>query len=657
MKLLIIILMSLIILPMSRADVVELFGQADDTWDAQISPNGENVAVGCNPGGLQSICIFDIETGEQKGFIYPGSEMNIDWFYWGSDRFLVTNVSFWQRAYFDSGLEWLTQRVAISYDLKTKKYAQLMKDVDGFWDHMTDVAAVCENDPERVIMALSYRVGDQYFGVAGQLSKRGLRTDHYRVNLRTGKSKKLRARRASIFQTVFGDDCEPLVDVAFNDQRQEFSVSLAGRSDPIFQYDGADIDPIDVIGLNRDRDALIIRADFDETYGMFTMNLTDGALEPLTYEGASLGRMGIVFDRFSGNIAGFRATDHLEQHLYIDEDLRALQRLVEGALPDHIARVTSFSRDRTYYTVAAEALGKPVQHFFFDKQLNQLSPLGSVAPQLEGRSLGNILPISYPARDGITIPGYVTLPPGATLEDGPFPMVVLPHGGPEARDTAAFDWWPQAYASAGYAVLQPNFRGSAGYGKTFRDAGFGEFGGKMVDDVVDSIAWATDAGLSHPDGVCVVGASYGGYSALMSGLNAPERTGCVVAVAPVTNIVSHMARYSRGSAPYRYWARYAGQNVFSRDAEVQAISPEQRAGEFKVPVLLMHGKEDSVVGIEQSKRFSDAWGNRNGLKFIEMNGEDHYLSTEAARKMVLAESLAFLQRHHPARSNIAGGTE
>ena len=255
--------------------------------------------------------------------------------------------------------------------------------------------------------------------------------------------------------------------------------------------------------------------------------------------------------------SGFSYIDDLPMHTYTDPKLDSLQQALTDILQMNV-RIVSMSTDRSMMTIAAETAGKPIQYFLYDAANSGLEALGNIAPHVAAQETGAVTEFSYDARDGLEISAYLTLPPGKKFEDGPFPVIVMPHGGPEARDYATFDWWPQAYAAAGYAVVQPNFRGSSGYGPDFRDAGFGEFGGKMIDDVVDAIGWAETSGLSKGGSACVLGASYGGYAALMSALRASGKVSCIVAVAPVTDIFAHMTRYGSDSASYKYWERYVG---------------------------------------------------------------------------------------------------
>ena len=298
-------------------------------------------------------------------------------------------------------------------------------------------------------------------------------------------------------------------------------------------------------------------------------------------------------------------------------------------------------------TVRAQSEGKPAQYYLFETNGPAVSPLAEAAPQLKGTVLGSVETVTYTAQDGREIEGYLTLPSGKSRADGPFPLVLLPHGGPEARDTAAFDWWAQAYAAAGYAVLQPNFRGSAGYGQEFRNAGFGEFGGKMITDSLDGAAWAVEQGIAKEDGYCIVGGSYGGYAALQGAVLGGSDVKCAISVNGVTNPFSAVGDAPAGSDAFSYWEDYMGISRFANDEEKKTINPRERAGEIKAAVLLIHGREDTTVEYAQSRALADLIDNRPNFKFVSMKGEDHYLGSRDARQTVLKESLDWLATYMP----------
>ncbi|HRK69093.1 MAG TPA: prolyl oligopeptidase family serine peptidase, partial [Hyphomonas sp.] len=210
----------------------------------------------------------------------------------------------------------------------------------------------------------------------------------------------------------------------------------------------------------------------------------------------------------------------------------------------------------------------------------------------------------------------------------------------------------QFVASRGYVVLQPNFRGSAGFGKAFLDAGRGEWGGKMQDDLTDGMAALDLAGIANKDRACIVGASYGGYAALAGAAFTPDVYKCSIAIAPVSDLNAMLQesrqKYGRDHWVISYWER-AMADGDARRKKLQAISPVNAASQVNVPVLLIHGSDDTVVPISQSEQMDRALrAARKPVEFVRLKGEDHWLSIADTRLQLLAEVDRFLKTHLPA---------
>ena len=261
-------------------------------------------------------------------------------------------------------------------------------------------------------------------------------------------------------------------------------------------------------------------------------------------------------------------------------------------------------------------------------------------------------PIQYAARDGLNIHGYLTLPPGAADPSG-LPLVVLAHGGPAARDVAGFDWWAQALASRGYAVLQANFRGSTGYGRDFLEAGYGEWGRKMQTDLSDGVRWLAAEGVIDPARVCIFGASYGGYAAMAGLALDSDVYRCGVSVAGVSDLRRMVNREARrdvrkDNQAVRYWNRFMGAARLD-DRALDDLSPAYLAASVDSPLLLIHGRDDTVVPIEQSRVMAQAMRRADKpVEFVELPGEDHWLSRSETRRQMLVETVRFLEANNPA---------
>src|SRR5690606_13015279 len=267
-------------------------------------------------------------------------------------------------------------------------------------------------------------------------------------------------------------------------------------------------------------------------------------------------------------------------------------------------------------------------------------------PLIGEELVGPVSAFEYTAADGLEMDGVLTLPPG--LEPATLPLVVMPHGGPRLHDEVEIDWWAQAFASRGYAVFQPNFRGSSNRDSAFVRAGNGEWGRKMQTDISDGGAALAAQGTVDPARDCIVGASYGGYSALAGVTLQQGLYRCAVAVAPVSDL-GMMYRTDRTES--------GGSAVVTRSLLEQlgprsgfdAVSPRRFAAQADAPILLIHGRDDIVVPFEQSARMADALKDAGRPhRLVELRAEDHWLSRAETRLLMLEEAVAFVQQHNPA---------
>jgi dipeptidyl aminopeptidase/acylaminoacyl peptidase len=306
---------------------------------------------------------------------------------------------------------------------------------------------------------------------------------------------------------------------------------------------------------------------------------------------------------------------------------------------DKSVGVIDESWDRRYYIVHIGSDRDAGTYYRFDVKANQLVALSRQYPKLESRSLATMKPIQYPARDGTEIPGYLTLPSSA--EQGALPTVILPHGGPESRDYWDFDAIPQYLAAKGYAVLQSNFRGSGGYGSDW--SGVGGFRGwrTAVGDITDGAQYLVDEGISDPARVCVVGWSYGGYAALMSGAEEPDRYRCLVSIAGVTDprmLIDQARRFMNKKAVREF--------VGSDDEVIKHGSPLRRASQIQAPVLLFHGDQDLNVSVDHSQKMAKALKRaKKSVEYIEYEDIAHSIFRNDYRVDMLDRIGSFLDAH------------
>ncbi|MBL8647334.1 MAG: S9 family peptidase [Sphingosinicella sp.] len=294
--------------------------------------------------------------------------------------------------------------------------------------------------------------------------------------------------------------------------------------------------------------------------------------------------------------------------------------------------------------VLTEGTGEPPTWWIVDIKSGSAKVLG-VSYTLEPEDVGPVRMFPYKAGDGLEMAGVLTLPPHR--EAKALPVVVLPHGGPAARDYPVFNWWAQAFASRGYAVFQPNFRGSTGLGPDFERAGHGEWGRKMQTDISDGLAELVRQGLVDPKRACIMGASYGGYAALAGVTLQQGLYRCAVSVAGVSDVKRMYITDVRESANDRTLVRSLKAEVGS-GRDLHAVSPVRFAERADAPVLLVHGKDDTVVLYEQSVAMHRALQKAGKpVDLVTLKGEDHWLSRSETRLAMLKAAVEFVERHNP----------
>ena len=325
----------------------------------------------------------------------------------------------------------------------------------------------------------------------------------------------------------------------------------------------------------------------------------------------------------------------------------AHQQVIEAILnayPRSVVQLEDWTDNLSTVTFRTSGHYDSGSWYRYDAADKSRAMLGLERPYIQGQSIGKIETFDYSAADGLEIEGILTLP--ATAEAKNLPVVILPHGGPTSHDEPEFDWWAQAFAARGYAVLQPNFRGSTNRDEAFRRAGDGEWGRKMQTDISDGLAALADKGIVDASRACIVGASYGGYAALAGVTLQNGIYRCAVGVNGVYD-TDEFFRHSftgRSSVASRGAERMLGEGTDRKD-----ISPRHHAGRADAPVLLIHGKDDTVVPYAQSVLMEDALTDAGKqVELITLSGEDHWLSQPETRTAMLRAAVDFVERHNPA---------
>lgn len=350
-------------------------------------------------------------------------------------------------------------------------------------------------------------------------------------------------------------------------------------------------------------------------------------------------------DRNTGRFIGYMLDNG--DRVMLDARSNSRMRAIKKAFPNVHASVRDWSNGLGQMLVHTSGNQDSGSWFFVDLVGSKANSIAFERMAIEPADVGPISTFTYTASDGMEMDAILTLPPGREAKD--LPVIVLPHGGPHSHDEAEFDWWAQAYASRGYAVLQPNFRGSTNRDAAFRRAGYGEWGGKMQTDLSDGLASLAETGMVDASRACIVGASYGGYAALAGVTIQNGLYKCAVAVAPVTDLSlkTKLGLRESGSRTRKMRSRVY-EAILGSGENFDAVSPYRLAGRADAPILLIHGRDDTVVEYVHSTKMADALKDAGKpFEFVELKGEDHWLSTGVTRQQMLEASMAFVMRYNP----------
>jgi len=328
---------------------------------------------------------------------------------------------------------------------------------------------------------------------------------------------------------------------------------------------------------------------------------------------------------------------------WLDETDRAtrIHRALNKAFPGQTISIVSTSHDGLRAIVFVHSDVNPGDYYLFDTQAMKADYFFSASRWIAPQQMHGKEPFAFKARDGVELHGYLTRPGNV----GPYPTVVLPHGGPyEVRDRWNYDWEVQLLANRGYAVLQVNFRGSGGYGMDFESSGYREWGGKMQDDITDATHWAIDNKLADTDRICIFGASYGGYAALMGAVREPKLYRCAIGYAGIYDLD---LMFSSGDIPQSRLGRDYLNKVLGNDvAQLRSRSPAFNAAQIQIPVLLIHGKEDWRADFKQAKTMKAALeANHKEFEWMALSREGHGVYDEETRREVYERILKFLDRY------------
>ena len=614
---------------------VEAFGNLPLVSQPKLSPDGKHIAMIQPLDGRPAVVIYTVGAppGTRPAGVKDSSGViqSAEWA--NNDRLLVfTLVNRKKTGDAESAYG------VLSVDASGGNQVVLLQDSSILRGTATEVSDLDLDDPGHVFMpAIGYTAN-------------GWRNSLYRVDVTTGSREFVRAGNPDTYGWIMdghghvvgrlNETSGPLTD--------HLEVLKGDSWKEIGTYDATGGHSANIAGLSDDGASFV-------HFAVSTASGTDvlTRLDPATGKETALFANpkydvdNTLRDPWTRRVIGATYVDDKSEYQYFDPEMQNLQLGLEAAFPGLSVHAVSWDLTKQKLIVAAEGPTRPLTYYYLDRQTHQATKIAPTYPDLHEADLGQMKSYAYKARDGLEIPAYLTLPPNKAQKN--LPTVIFPHGGPMDRDKLNFDWIAAFLASRGYAVLQPNFRGSSGYGEKFASDGFGQWGLKMQDDVTDGVKKLIADGIADPKRICIVGASYGGYAALEGAVSTPDLYACAVSFAGVSDLRKFLETRANDfgwrSWMIATWYRYIGDRSADK-AKLDEASPALHADRVKCPVLLIHGASDVTVRIDQSEAMRDALlGKGKSVRFVRIDTENHYMELADTRIRFLRETEAFLAQN------------
>jgi dienelactone hydrolase len=642
---------------------VEAFGRIPVIDNVALSPNGRLIAWEDNTTAETVVVIHDLDTSQVRTRVPIDAGVKLRSLDWADDSVVLINLSITHRRR-TNRLETTEYFRTLAVDLATRKSKMLlMEDPERSHVNTAHLLATRTSQPGTVVMATadyldSMRRRPTDSRISGGRSEEGWVYSVFHVDTRTGRGRVAEYGAVNTIDWVLDASGTPVARVDSDPTGERWALLSrqgAGWRSLLELKDG---EQLSIAGLSADGKAVLaIGRNGQANRKLWSIPL-DGSAASVLVEHAGADVAGVVADPLTGmplavRFAGLSA----DERVWLDKKAKARDSALRRSFPGSDVWLVGRSEDFQRVVAGVDAPTRPPVYYLVDFSKGNATVVGEAYPGLSGAKLAEMRQMPYKARDGYEIPAYLTVPAG--VEEKNLPLVVLPHGGPEAHDLWEFDWWAQFLASRGYAVLQPQFRGSTGYGEAHRKAGERQWGALMQDDVTDGVRFLVQSGVVDPKRVCIVGASYGGYAALAGAAFTPELYACAASVNGVTDLPQLIGyvetEYGEESHMFHDVRRQLGRATDVRNVEK---SPARQAAHIQAPVLLMHGVDDTVVPVVHSQIMSDALTRLNKrVKFVKLPGEDHWLSRSETRMRVLTELETFLAEHlKPAANPVASGT-
>ena len=612
-----------------------LLGKLPFISGPRLSPDGQHLAAFVTVNNHTIVGIFDLAAGTNK-LLNAGEKLDMRWFRWaGNDRLLISvgKMVPWY------GEDALQTRLVV-HEISSDKIRFIGGKEEGL--EGDDILWV---DPEGKSILLSYQATIYDYPSVSS------------IDLATNRSKLVVPARPDLWDWYADDKGVVRAGLIFSDNNWKM-IYREKDGDNFRTVVKADMKDREAgcifyrIYQATDEGYCIMRNDATSRDALYRYNFATRQRGALVFEAPNVNVDDFDTKFDSADLLGAWYTDSRPRVHWFDPAIAEVQASIEkavtSAMGDRSATIASYSRDHSRMLIHVGGSGDPGRYYVFDTEDGTMKLFAQSNEKLKTTQLVSTTYTRYKARDGLELPAYVTMPPGRTPKN--LPLIILPHGGPyDVRDDGTYDAEVQFLANRGYVVLQPEYRGSGGYGEEFDKKGQGQWGRAMQDDLDDGMDWLAKQGTIDPKRVCIVGSSYGGYAAMWGAIRNPERYRCAASFAGVSDLNRQLKYSNKFFRSQRYkddWRRTVqGEATF----DLGTVSPLLTVDRLTVPMLLVHGDDDQRVPYKQSKLMADALAKAGkNYEFITLKGEGHGFSSDANMQLWLDKLDAFLAKYNPA---------
>jgi dipeptidyl aminopeptidase/acylaminoacyl peptidase len=628
------------------------FARLPAVQTATVSPSGQKIAM--LGGGIAERVITISPVDGQAAVTIPLGAVDVNGIRWASDAYLIATVRIFdsQKNFSDGRTYSYNMQRDIVFDMQGKIVGLLLDGAN--WSSLATTRPILgdiEGDKPAVVM-FSVDAGSGAEASSSRIKQKN--ADYvwalYRVDVASGKGRV--TERGSEGTVLYAVDRAGEARVRIDHEKGQASIFARGKRAAVWSL--IDKSPqssrsVVFLGYSDPEDAIYLFSETDGGARIVRRSLADGA-ETVVGPAKASPAADLLWDIRAGlPVAIVTGGGDRPEYQWLDPKLGAIHAKLSRGLKGRHVQFVSWSKDMSRIVLRADSPSHAPAWFLYEPATNQASPIGEEYPELAGAAFGKTNWISYKAKDGLQEYAYLTVP--ANLAPGvKAPLIVMPHGGPASRDEFGFGWWEQFLVSRGYAVLQPQFRGSAGFGGDFERAGFNEWGGKMQSDLIDAVDAVSDPAVDSKR-VCIVGASFGGYAALHGATMRPDRYRCAISVngvSDLTSMLGHAKIYSGGdSEEIRYLRDVIGDSRNTPET-LNDASPYHRVGGRTSPTLLIYAANDTTVPPEQSTMMVTALTNAGAPhRVVVLDGDDHYFSSSKSRLQTLEATEAFLAKYLP----------